>query len=261
MPSLLTQNSELRRDGVWNWTLPAWVVELSDGSRVNACPNAGACVSLCYARNGTYLFPKVRAAHVRNLEWTLTDLEGWKAAMLEELSRPRYRPSGEPRLEHLAPVLDLDEWAEAWRHAGGAAVRVHDAGDFYSDDYLLAWLEIARKHPDVLFYAYTKEVSRFRRLEDWAPDNFRWLYSLGGREDHLVDLEQDRHADVFPDLDTLADAGYMDQTESDLLAVLLPTTRVGIPANNIRHLRKRQGAATFGEIEASLTRHSRKARA
>ena len=38
-----------------------------------------------------------------------------------------------------------------------------------------------------------------------------------------------RHADVFPDLDAIAEAGYMSQHESDLLCVLLPTTRVGIP--------------------------------
>ena len=40
---LLTQNSELRRVGVWNWTLPAHVVKLSNGERFNVCPNAGAC--------------------------------------------------------------------------------------------------------------------------------------------------------------------------------------------------------------------------
>lgn len=258
MPNLLTQNSELRRDGVWNWTLPAWVVTLSDGTTINVCPNAGACVSLCYARNGAYLFSNVRAAHVRNLECTLRDLEGWRAAMIEELHRRKYRPTGIPRLPHLVDRLDLDEWAEAWAHAGGAAVRIHDAGDFYSDEYLAAWIDIARAHPDVLFYAYTKEVSRLRRFEDRTPVNFRWLYSLGGREDHLVDPDLDRHADVFPTMQVLADSGYIDQTESDLLAVLLPTTRVGIPANNIRHFRRKQGARSFGEIEASLTRHSRK---
>lgn len=35
---LLTQNRELKRDGVWNWTLPAWVIQLDDGSHMNVCP-------------------------------------------------------------------------------------------------------------------------------------------------------------------------------------------------------------------------------
>lgn len=64
---LLTQNRELKKDGVWNWTLPAWVVELPDGSHFNVCPHAGACAKFCYARNGTYLFPKVRGKHLDNL--------------------------------------------------------------------------------------------------------------------------------------------------------------------------------------------------
>lgn len=255
---MLTRNSELRRDGVWNWTLPAWVITLSDGTAFNCCPNAGACVHLCYARNGTYLFPKVRAAHVRNLERTLHNLPGWRDDMIRELGKSKYRPTGEPRLPHLLDLFDLDEWALAWLVCGGQAVRIHDAGDFYADDYLLAWFAIAGAHPDVLFYAYTKEVSLLQAHGYLAPLNFRWLYSLGGKEDHLIDPEVDRHADVFPDLNMLAAGGYMDQTESDLLAVLLPTTRIGIPANNIRHFRTRQGSRTFGQIEASLTRHSRK---
>lgn len=256
---MLTQNSELRDDGVWNWTLPAWVVELADGTNVNACPNAGACVKFCYARNGTYLFPAVRNAHIANLEWTLWDLPGWKQAMIGELVKPKYRPTWRERLPELAGVLELDEWAEAWRRAGAAAVRVHDSGDFHSDEYLRAWLDVAREIPDVLFYAYTKEVSRMRAVEaeGLVPVNFRYLFSLGGKEDHLVDRDADRHADVFPTLTALREAGYVDQTDSDLLAVLLPTTRVGIPANNIPHFKKRMGEQSFSQVEASLTRHNR----
>ena len=57
---------------------------------------------------------------------------------------------------------------------------MHDAGDFFSDDYLQAWLRIRRARPDLHFYAYTKEVSRFRRLvEPDPPPNFLWVYSYG----------------------------------------------------------------------------------
>lgn len=252
---MLTQNSELRRDGIWNWTLPAWVVTLSDGTHFNVCPNAGSCKDLCYARNGTYLFPQVRAAHVRNLERTLSDLHGWVEDMVEELLRRKYRPTGHPRLPWFA--APLDPWLADWLDGGGAAVRIHDSGDFYSDEYLLAWMRIAARTPDVLFYAYTKEVERMRAYEDRAPVNFRWLYSLGGKQDHLIDTDRDRHADVFPTTEDIVEAGYMDQSESDLYAILLPTSRIGIPANNIRHFKKRQGKETFGQIEAGKVRHGR----
>lgn len=252
---LLTQNGELRPLGIYNWTLPAWVARTSDGTAVNVCPAAGACVKFCYARNGTYNFPAVKAAHTRNLELVLNDLNAFTTQMLNELTARRFRPRGTPTLpdlsrDHLHPRVAalLDE--------GAVAVRVHDSGDFFSDEYLLAWLTIAQLTPGVLFFAYTKEVARFRRVAaDVAPPNFLWVYSLGGREDDLLDLDVDRHADVFPDEVAVEAAGYYSQDEHDLLAVVAPSHRIGIPANNIPHFNKALAGRTFGEVEAELTRH------
>ncbi len=228
--TLLTQNSEMRKEGIWNWTLPAWWVEIPDdaypdGTRMfNCCPMAGECAKVCYARNGTYLFPNVIGRHTKNLLYVLKNLFGWRAQMAAELGLPRF--------------------------AEGGKVRIHDAGDFFSDEYLQAWLSLAREFPHILFYCYTKEVSRFRRLvEGKAPPNFKWVYSLGGREDHLLNKETERHADVFPDEATIAAAGYSSQSASDLLAVLGPP-KVGIPANNIPHFKRRQGDRTFGRMQS-----------
>lgn len=226
---LLTQNGELRRIGVWNWTLPAWAGRLPDGRTYNTCPAAGICAKVCYARNGTYNFPAVRAKHQRNLARVLDDLPRWKADMLTELSARRFRPTEDQ------PVY----------------IRIHDAGDFFTDAYLTAWLDIARAHPDLVFYSYTKEVARFRRLVEPAPPpNFLWCYSYGGREDHLLDPATDRVADVFPDAGSMTAAGYSSQDESDLLAVLGPP-RVGIPANNIPHFNKLLAGRTFAQWQAS----------
>jgi hypothetical protein len=219
---LLRQNSELRREGIFNWSLPAWAGRLPDGRTYNTCPSASACAPLCYARSGTYRFPGVLAAHERNLVMILDDLPGWERRMAEELTHRRYRD----------------------RH-----VRIHDSGDFFSREYLQAWLRIIRATPATVFYAYTKEVALFREVV--APDppaNFRWCLSLGGTQDHLIDREHDRHADVFPDEGAIAEAGYASQEESDLLAIYGPP-KVGIPANNIRHLRRRQGMASFGDLQ------------
>lgn len=254
---MLTQNSEMRRDHVYNWTLPAWVARTSDGTAVNVCPQAGACVKFCYARNGTFNFPAVKAAHVRNLERVTDDLNGWMRDMLNELSGRRFRPTAVPRLPDLSRAHLSREVADLL-DAGAAAVRVHDSGDFLSDEYLLAWLTIASLTPSVLFYAYTKEVDRFRRVADGAaPPNFLWCYSLGGKQDHLLDLDVDRHADVFPDEETLAAAGYTSQESHDLLCVLSESNKVGIPANNIPAFNKRLAGRTFGQVEQETTRHGR----
>jgi hypothetical protein len=77
------------------------------------------------------------------------------------------------------------------------------------------------------------------------------LDKASGKEDHLLDPEAERHAEVFPGTGELKAAGYSDQTESDPLAVLGPK-RAGIPANRIPHLLKRQGPETFGSLQRAL---------
>jgi hypothetical protein len=250
-PLLLTQNSELRGDGIWSWTLPAWVVPLADGRSFNVCPSAGACAPVCYARTGTYLFPAVRQAHLDNLRAAFAP--SFPERMLNELRRDRYHPAGRPHLPelsraHLAPevarLLDL----------GAPLVRIHDSGDFFSPGYLAAWLTIAEHTPGVLFYAYTKEVRLLEAARPAAPPNLLWIYSLGGRQDHLVDRDRMRHADVFPGPEAIEQAGYADQSVHDLLCVVHPSHRIGIPLNNHPQHRRRLAGATFGEAEARTRR-------
>lgn len=229
---LLTQNRDLRPHGIWNWTLPAFVVRTLDGRLVNVCPQAGECARLCYARNGTYLFPNVRARHLANL--ALSESDEFVAAMVDEVGHRRYTD---------------------------AAIRIHDSGDFYSEDYARKWCQIVEAHPGEatpdrvvrgrFFYAYTKEVRLWKRLyaEGAVPPNLVIIYSLGGRQDRLVDLDVDRHAEVFPDLDAVEAAGYVSQDGCDLIAAVAESNRIGIPANNIAAYRRRQGAATFGGLQ------------
>jgi hypothetical protein len=220
--NLLTNgNRELKADGIFTWSLPALAAKLSTGKNMLVCPSAGVCANLCYARSGTYNFSNVKAAHTRNLELILDNPIGWKIRLNKELKGKRYQ--------------------------GGKSVRIHDSGDFFSDAYFELWLEIANSNPDVFFYAYTKEVAMVKRYE--LPKNFVIIYSMGGTQDHLVDKENDRHADVFPSIEALQEAGYTDQEESDLLAATLPTNKIGIVVNNIKHLKKRQGQETFGSLQ------------
>ncbi|WP_169816153.1 GP88 family protein [Nocardia miyunensis] len=222
---LLTQNREMRQIGVWNWSLPAWAGRLPDGRTYNTCPSAGVCAQACYALTGTYMWPVVRAKHQGNLMFVLDDLPGWEAAMVAELGAAKFH---------------------------GGWIRIHDAGDFFSDAYLLAWLRICRARPDVNFYAYTKEVARFRRLvEPDPPENMLWVYSYGGTQDAALDPAVDRVADVFPDDDAIAAAGWASQEASDLLAVLGPRL-VGVPANRIPGHLKRLSGRRFSEWQAEV---------
>lgn len=43
-------------------------------------------------------------------------------------------------------------------------IRVHDAGDFFSTDYLSAWLNVAEMHPKKMFYAYTTSINLLNKI-------------------------------------------------------------------------------------------------
>ena len=64
-------------------------------------------------------------------------------------------------------------------------VRIHESGDFFSLEYLLAWLEVAERNPSIKFYAYSKSLEYFVDLE--LPSNFYITASKGGKFDHLID--------------------------------------------------------------------------
>jgi hypothetical protein len=243
---LLTQNSELKPHRIYNFAIPAWFIRL-DGKVFKTCPNAGACAQVCYARNGTYLFSNVLAAHTKNLRLTLDEPNLFRALINKELSHKRFKPTFKPRQMPEGIELTDDNWLQTWIRNGGAAVRIHDSGDFYSEPYLYLWFAIAADNPQILFYAYTKEVAMLKQHGKKAPVNFRWLYSTGGLQDDLI-TDDDRRADVFPDEQAISDAGYTSQDATDLLAILLKTNFVGIPANNIKHFNKKMAGRRFSEL-------------
>lgn len=221
--SLLSQNGQLRKIDVWNWTIPAWAGRFEDGTTYNTCPSAGICRKVCYALAGAYRFSNVKRKHEANLRFVLDDLHGWEKAMIAELGARKF---------------------------AGKWIRVHDAGDFFSDEYTLAWMRVMRAHPTLNFYCYTKEVLRFRRivLPD-PPANFHWCFSLGGKHDALLDPQTERVADVFPTEEAIAEVGWHSQLGDDRLAVLGPSP-VGMSANNIRHFTKALNGRRFSEWQA-----------
>ncbi|MBS2531583.1 hypothetical protein KGQ20_02230 [Catenulispora sp. NF23] len=163
----------------------------------------------------------MKAKRERNLMLVLDEPGRFKAEMAAELGHRRFRDGG--------------------------LIRWHDAGDFFSEAYLLMCLELFRAHPHITFYAYTKSIESFRRLvEPDPPPNFRWIFSYGGTQDALINITRDRVADVFPDEEAIEAAGFSSQEDSDLLG----PPKVGIPANNIPHLKKRLGNRSMSQMQA-----------
>lgn len=73
-------------------------------------------------------------------------------------------------------------------------VRIHVSGDFFSLAYLDAWLEVARRMPNVRFYFYTKSIRHWvKRLGEIGTGfnpgkvvNFVPTASYGGKDDELI---------------------------------------------------------------------------
>lgn len=221
--NLLTQNSDLKKGGIYGWTLPAHNVTLSNGIKFNTCPSAGVCGAFCYAKSGTYRFKNVAKAHLEKLELVLNHPEKFESMMMEELTKKKY---------------------------DGKYIRIHDAGDFFSYEYALIWLRIAKANPNINFYTYTKEVNLFKfTLKEMLPANFIVIYSFGGKEDYLIDKEKDRHSDVFMDYEQMIAEGYNDIGDDDKQSAINPNFKVGLFRNNIPHFIKKMKKGKFSDYK------------
>jgi hypothetical protein len=72
-------------------------------------------------------------------------------------------------------------------------VRIHESGDFWTENYMKAWLKVAAIRPYQKFYAYTKSLGMWLSLQDYIPDNFFLTASHGGTLDYLIGA----HPNVF----------------------------------------------------------------
>lgn len=181
---LLTQNSKIKKSKkrTFNFGIPAYQSTMG----LKTCPNAGACAKGCYALAGAYRFSNVARTFEARL--ALTQSNAFIDAMLKEIDNKR-----------------------------AERIRIHDSGDFYSEEYLHRWLKIIKARPNVEFYAYTKMVSMLKFHD--LPKNFTVIFSFGGTQDKLIDVTKDRHSLVFESLEDLIRAGYSDASNQDDVAL------------------------------------------
>ena len=79
-------------------------------------------------------------------------------------------------------------------------IRIHVGGDFYSQPYFDAWLNVAMLNRDRQFYAYTKSlpfwVNRLDSIRLNEFPNMELIASRGGTKDRLIDEHQLKEAIV-----------------------------------------------------------------
>jgi hypothetical protein len=144
---------------------------------VDTCPGAGKCKIYCYAMKGGYVqWKDVSMSQTRLLNYLINDPQGFKAQFESEL-----KSKAGSALKKKKKIL----------------VRWHDAGDFFSPEYLNLAFEIARNFPDVEFYAYTKMAGV---AQSDKPKNFKMNFSMGATPDQekQIDFEKTKHSTVIP---------------------------------------------------------------
>ena len=214
----LSRNSKMKKSTgiIYNFGIP----NFKSASGFITCPNASKCVSGCYAGQGTYNFKNVKNSYERRLELTF---------------KPEFVSIINAEI-NLLKVL----------HKGQSlSIRIHDSGDFYNYEYLAKWLNIISMNPDVNFYAYTKQVSMFKNTElHRFLKNYTLIYSMGGKEDHLINLNTDRHSMVFETLAELNEAGYINASNDDAIAFNSENKKIGL----VYHGVKRYDKTTFKHV-------------
>lgn len=180
IPHLSTGNGKLKKEKIASFGLVAGIT----------CPGADKCNSnrFCYAQNSRYLMKEAMNARVEN--FLSSKQEHFVTSMITLL---RSLPSG-------------------WN-----TIRIHDSGDFYSNNYIQKWAEIIQTTKNKFFYAYTKSLN-LKLSEIFNLQNALIIQSEGGKFDHLINYEKP-HAKIFLSVESMSQAGYVDATTSDIKAI------------------------------------------
>lgn len=156
---------------------------------VNTCPGAGSCKVDCFAlKGGKVQFAGPWLSDGKILTYLLNDPDGFSMQL-----------KGEIRKEAAEGKAGSKGFEDGWN----VTVRWHDAGDFFSPEYMELAFDIAREFPEVKFYAYTKMAGA--ALGD-KPENFiiNWSEGANTTQEKQVkaqdpDLEKTKNSRIVPE--------------------------------------------------------------
>lgn len=128
---------------------------------VKTCPfRTSACESACYARKAEKCYPSVLPARERNFNASLH--ESFVAEMVEYIENMLKSPS--------------------YSKANHVIFRIHESGDFYSQEYVNKWkmiIDYFKPVKKLHFVAYTKSIEFFRGGNYWKNmENVTLIHSI-----------------------------------------------------------------------------------
>jgi hypothetical protein len=156
---------------------------------VNTCPGAGSCKVDCFAmKGGKVQFKAAWLSDGRILTYLLNDPTGFFNQLSSEITKEEN---------------DGQKGSKGFENGWKVTIRWHDAGDFFSPEYLELALKMAAAHPNVKFYAYTKMANAALAKK---PDNFiiNWSEGANTAQEKQVkaqdpNLERTKNSRIVPD--------------------------------------------------------------
>jgi hypothetical protein len=86
-------------------------------------------------------------------------------------------------------------------------LRVHEAGDFFSQTYFDAWMEVARRLPNTLFYAYTTSLPFWVARKGRIPANFKLIASMDEENEQYIYDNKLRYSKVVSSMEEASELG------------------------------------------------------
>ena len=148
-------------------------VGIFDLPEVSTCPGAGECVHYCYAIKQAWWGKGYPTALNRIENWKETFKSSFVQDMVSHIKKHKIK-----------------------------VFRPHDSGDWFAQDYVDKFAQIASKCPKTIFFAYTKSLNPQINLTPLLRlPNFTLIYSEGGKYDSKINKSTDNYATVLPKLD------------------------------------------------------------
>lgn len=153
-----------------------------------SCPYAEECLSKVHDKNG-------RKKIVDGPRTKFRCFSASQEALYNNVYNKRYNNFLDVRKNCGDPSSVADMLDSVFPKDAGI-IRIHVGGDFFNSNYFMGWIRMALRHPDNLFYAYTKSLKYWTQNINAIPDNFILTASRGGRLDNMIDEYKLREAIV-----------------------------------------------------------------
>lgn len=228
-----TMNSKLKHLNIWGLSLVAGYT----------CPFAGICRMLVkrnkekFAKTGeTWYTPNQEHGRVdfdavekavrdnpEHAEVPVTCFSGAAERQYDDTRKMRWRNYDLLRkagtTEKMADLIQKSLDYHSKQKGEIRLFRMTVDGDFFSQEYFDAWVQVAQDNPHILFYGFTTSIEFWVNRKKDIPKNMRLAASAGSKQADLIKQHKLRKAKVVHDFDHAQDLKLPVDTD-DYLAAL-----------------------------------------